>query len=252
MSYPQSSDVTSGQPTAAAHYNNLRADALYLGNVPSDSKTLAGFLNRHAEHLSLQIIATNRLRVPYSINKPPTIMINGCLLQTSANVDLPSNQFSGAAATWYVFAVRSAGSTTFTLAVNSSSAEATDQWLIGEAVWDGSNINSVTCYFAPAAQLSTADYDSGWFAVAYSNTYTKAHGFGQTPRLVVLFWSASSSGATLNVPATSVTNVSNPMSPLGFDSTNVIVITGDSSSQGTLRTTQGSSASGYYRIQAWK
>ncbi len=31
MAYPLSSEVSAGQPTASAHYNNLRDDALYLG-----------------------------------------------------------------------------------------------------------------------------------------------------------------------------------------------------------------------------
>jgi hypothetical protein len=252
LTYPLSSSVTAGQPTAADHYNNLRADALYLGNDSVDSKTLAGFLNRHVEHLSLEVLDSTRLRVPYEINKPPTLMINGCLLQASANVDLGTNQFSGAAATWYVFAVRSAESTTFTLAVNTSSAEATDQRLIGEAVWDGSVVNSIICYFTPTAQLSDADYDSGWFAVTISATYTKAHGLGQTPRLVTLFWSASSSGASENIPVTAVGYSSNSYPVMGFDSTYLYVTTGDSASAGTIRSTRAISASGYYRFRAWK
>ena len=252
MTYPQSSEVTPGQPTAAAHYNNLRADALYLGNDSADSKSLAGFLNRHAEFMSLEVLNSTRLRVPYSINQPPTLMINGCLLQASANVDLASNQFSGSAATWYVFAVRSAESTTFTLAVNTSSAEATDQRLIGEAVWDGSAITAVTCYFTPAAQLCPADYDSGWFGVSYNTTYTKAHGLGQTPRQVILVWSASSTGASENIPVTSVGNNSNGFPVLGYDSTYIYATTGDSASSGTVRSTRVTSASGYYRFMAWK
>jgi hypothetical protein len=252
MPYPLSSEVTPGQPTAAAHYNNLRADALYLGNDSADSKSLAGFLNRHAEFMSLEVLNSTRLRVPYSINQPPTLMINGCLLQASANVDLPSSQFSGSAATWYVFAVRSVESTTFTLSVNTSSAEAPDQRLIGEAVWDGSVISSVTCYFTPVARLATADYDSGWFAVAYNSTYTKAHGLGQTPRQVILLWSASSAGASENIPVTAVGLSSNCVPVLGFDSTYLYATTGDSATSGTVKSTRAVSASGYYRFMAWR
>lgn len=252
MTYPQSAQVIAGQPTAAAHYNNLRADALYLGNDSADSKSLAGFFNRHAEFINLEVLNSTRLRVPYSINQPPTLMINGCLLQASANVDLPSNQFNGSAATWYVFAVRSAESTTFTLAVNTSSAEATDQRLIGEAYWDGSAITTVACYFTPTTQLAKADYDSGWFGVSFNTTYTKAHGLGQTPRLVILLWSASSTGASENIPVTSVGNNSNGFPVLGFDSTYVYATTGDSASSGTVRSTRITSGSGYYRFLAWK
>lgn len=252
MTYPLSSEVTSGQPTAADHYNNLRSDALYLGNADTDSKSMAGFLNRHAEHLSLEVLSSTRVRVPYEINKPPTLMINGYMLQAAANVDLASGLISGSAATWYIFAVRSAGSTSFTLAANTSSAEATDQRLIGECVWSGSAVSSVTCYFSPDAQLSSADYDSGWFAVVYNNTYSKAHGLGQTPRLVALLWSASSTGASENIPVYTVTYGSNPDACYGFDSTYCYVTCGDGSSSGCIRSTRANSASGYYRFLAWK
>jgi hypothetical protein len=252
MTYPLSSSVTAGQPTAAEHYNNLRADALYLGNGNADSKSLAGFLNRHAEFMSLEVLNSTRLRVPYTINQPPTLIINGYLLQASANVDLPSNQFSGGAATWYVFAVRSTESTTFTLAVNTSSAEATDYRLIGEAVWDGSTISSATCYFTPTAKLAAADYDSGWFAVTYNSTYTKAHGLGQTPRQVLLVWSASSTGATENIPVTVVGYSNNSFPVIGYDSTYLYATTGDSATAGTVKSIRAISASGYYRFMAWK
>lgn len=183
MTYPISEEVTPGQPTASAHYNNLRRDALRLGNADVDSLTIAGFLNRHFEHMNLQYLATNRVRVPHSINQPPTLMINGCLLQATASVDLPSNQFTGVAALWYIFAVRTPGSTTFTLAVNTAAAEATDQRLIGECYWDGENIlvPSIKCYFQPVLALSAADYDSGWFAVTTGATYTKNHMLAALP-----------------------------------------------------------------------
>jgi hypothetical protein len=252
MPYPLSSPVTAGQPTASEHYNNLRLDALHLGAAEIDSKTLGGFLNRHAEHMTLERLDTTRVRVPHEINKPPTLMINGYMLQASANVDLPTGVISGAAATWYIFAVRSAESTTFTLTANTSSAEATDQRLIGAAVWTGSYISSVLCYFDLGVKLPIADYDSGWFAVTYNTTYSKAHGFGQLPRLVALFWSSSATGATENIPVFVVTSGSSPISILGFDSSVINATTGDSSSQGTLKSTRGNSAAGYYRMVAWK
>ncbi len=146
-----------------------------------------------------------RVRVPYQINKPPTLMINGYMLQASANVDLATGVISGAAATWYIFAVRSAESSTFTLTANTSAAEATDQRLIGEAVWSGTAITAVLCYFDLGVKLPVADFDSGWFAVTYNTTYSKAHGLAQTPRFVALFWSSSATGATENIPVFLVT-----------------------------------------------
>jgi hypothetical protein len=256
MTYPLSNNVTAGQPTAADHYNNLRADALRLGNADADSVNLATFFKRYVDSFTINYLATNRLIVPYSVTTPPTIMINGCLLQATASVALPAGQFSGAAATWYIFAVRTAGSTSFTLIVNTSAVEGTDQRLVGECVFDGSNITSVTCYFTPVAGLAAADYDSGWFAVSAGNTYTKAHGLGQAPRQVVLLWNSASNGSSSSIPV-QVVYSSSPAggfySPVYFNGTNVIAITGSGSSSGTtVNSTFGQATSGYWRILAWK
>jgi hypothetical protein len=255
MTYPLSTEVTAGQPTACDHYNKLRRDALRLGNADADSLTLAGFLNRHFEHMNLQYLATNRLRVPYAINQPPTLMINGCLLQATANVDLPSNQFTGVAATWYIFAVRSAGSTTFTLAVNTAAAEATDQRLIGECYWDGSNVVtlSIKCYFQPVLSLSNADYDSGWFAATYAATYTKAHAMGAFPRLVVLYHATDAVGTSEWVPVQVVQNGNEVRPIIGWDSTYIYITTGQNGAySATLYSMRRSSVSGYYRLLAWR
>ena len=103
MSYPLSSPVTAGQPTAADHYNNLRKDALRLGQADADAVPIGTFFQRFTQALDIEILATNRLRVPYIAINPPTVMIKGYMCQATANVDLPSSQFSGAAATWYIF-----------------------------------------------------------------------------------------------------------------------------------------------------
>ena len=253
MTYPLSSEVTAGQPTAAAHYNNLRQDSLYLGNEAANSLPLANFLNRHFEHLNLQYLATNRLRVPYSVAQPPTLMINGCMLQAAANVDLPSNQFSGAAATWYIFAVRSDGSTTFTLTVNTSAAEATDQRLIGECNWDGTTVTAVKCYFTPSASLAAADYDSGWFAVGSNTYYSKTHGLGVIPRFVLILWNNAGTGAGPNYPVFMIASAypaSGYYVPYYADETVVYMRTG--STAGTCASNIASSCAGFWRILAWK
>ena len=255
MTYPLSSEVTSGQPTRVTDYNNLRRDALMLSNADVDSQNLAGFLNRHFEHMSIIYLATNRLRVPHQINQPPTLMINGYMLQASANVDLPSSQFTGVACTWYIFAVRSAGSKTFTLAVNTAAAEATDQRLIGECYWDGSNIDqsSIKCYFLPVLPLSTADYDSGWFGVTYNTTYTKAHSLGARPRLIQVYFCSSSTGTGIWI-LVSVVNNNGLVSNIGSsDASNIYLITGTSSSYAAVVcSTSMTAISGYYRVLAWK
>lgn len=135
--YPASLDVSAGQPTSYLQYNRLRADALRFGAVASDAVPLGQFLNRYISGLQLVSIPTNRLRVPVDPLFPPTLMINGYMCQAAAQVDLPSNSFSGPSATWYVFANRVPGSSAFTLSVNTNPAESVDQRLIGSCRWDG-------------------------------------------------------------------------------------------------------------------
>ena len=63
------------------------------------------------------------------------------MVQAVANVDLAAGEKpAGAAADYYIFANRVAGSTTFTLTVDTSITEAANQRLIGRFYWDGSAI----------------------------------------------------------------------------------------------------------------
>jgi len=66
MTYPLSSDVIAGQPTAADHYNNLRADALRMGQAVADSAFMPDLLNRYEQNLTIIPLSTDRLRVPAS------------------------------------------------------------------------------------------------------------------------------------------------------------------------------------------
>ncbi len=251
MTYPLSSPVTAGQPTAADHYNNLRKDALNLGQADADVVNLGNFFKRFYQGVSLQYLATNRVRVPYSASNPPTLMINGFMLQAVANVDLPSGLISGAAATWYIFANRTAGSTTFTLSANTSASEGTDQRLIGQAYWDGSSLGLIVCYLSNNS-IPTADYDSGWFAATYNMTYTRPHGLANTPRLVTLYHSSDSAGVSEWVLVTVIQHGELVISPLGFDATNIYVQTGGFSGYGaTCYSMRRSSNAGYYRLFAW-
>lgn len=254
MSYPLSNDVSAGQPTAASHYNNLRADSLFLGQSPTDAVPIGAFIQRYVDNIKLEYLATNRLRVPYVTTRPPTLMIGGCMCQAVANVDLPSNSFSGAAATWYIFARRSPGSSAFTLEVNTSNAETTSTRLIGEVNWDGSNLNPGSLKVYTGVLLPNADYDSGWFSVASNTLYTKAHNLGQPPRLFTLFHSAVSapgSGDEL-VRVTVVTHSGGIMDVVGTDGTNIYVKTGYDGAYGTSYSTRRYSGAGYYRVQAWR
>lgn len=229
----------------------MRADAVHLGQAETDAVDLSVFFKRYAAGIRLERLEPNRLRVPYVSSNPATLMINGFMLQAQANVDLASGLISGGAAVWYVFAVRTAGSKTFTLAVNTSSSESTDQRLIGQVYWDGSSLGAINCYFSNTA-LPVADYDSGWFAVTTNTTYTKNHGLGANPRLVSLWHSADAAGTSEWVQITIAgASASYERDILGTTSANIIISTGNTTNLSTAASTRRGSDGGYYRIFAW-
>lgn len=43
--------------------------------------------------------------------------------------------------------------------------------------------------------VPSPDWDSGWFAISHTSTYTKAHGLATIPRLIFIFVAASASPA---------------------------------------------------------
>lgn len=147
MAYPLSSAVTAGQPTAADHYNNLRLDALYLGQLATDAVALGSLLAKYERGITLQHLSTNRVRVPATTLKPVMLMIDGVMCVAVNNVDLAAGSApSGSAAIWYLFAVRTAGSTTFTLDVNTSDTETAGKRRIGGFYWNGTKIEGGSLY----------------------------------------------------------------------------------------------------------
>ncbi len=147
MPYPLSSEVNPGQPTASAHYNNLRSDALYLGMGSDHAASLGTLLGRYEEGLRLELLGTDRVRVPASLEYPVQLMVNGVMLCSTVNIDLSAgSKPGGAAAQYYVFVVRSAYNQSFSLDVNTTSIESTDRRRIGGFYWDGSQIESSSIY----------------------------------------------------------------------------------------------------------
>jgi len=250
MTYPLSSDVSSGQPTASAHYNNLRKDALYLGQLAADSLTVGDFFSRFAANIKLNYLATNRVRVVYNAYHPAAIVIGGCLLKAAANIDLAAGYFSGAASLFYIHAVRTAGSSTFTLSVNTTPVDSTTSRVIGTCYWDGTNISNVISYY-DSGGLPQADYDSGWFAVAYNNTYTKAHNLGSIPRLVVVYHATDAAGTSDWIPVFHLNDTSTTKGGLSFNTSQIILFCANASDRGTCFSFLRSSGSGYYRVLAW-
>lgn len=252
MTYPNSSDVSSGQPTAAAHYNNLRKDALTLGQAPADSLNLADFFARHAANIKLTYLATNRIRVLFNSYHPAVVMVGGCMLKATANIDLPAGYFAGGAATFYIHAVRTPGSTTFTINANTTPVESATSRVIGTCYWDGTNISNILSYYLSDLNLPQSDYDSGWFAVSYNTTYTKAHGLSEMPRLVILFHSTAADGSSDWVRVFHTYDGTSTKAVLSANATNIIITTGNNASNGCCFAYMRVSGSGYYRVLAWK
>jgi len=141
MSYPESANVSAGDATLATHYNNLRADAVHLGQVAADSVDLGTLLERYESRLAIERLDTNKLRIVASAVAPVSLLIDGYLCQAVANVDLDAGEVpSGAANVFYIFANRTDSSTTFTLTVSLTSTEDTNKRRIGRFYWDGSKI----------------------------------------------------------------------------------------------------------------
>jgi len=141
MTYPESANVSAGDATLASHYNNLRADGVFLGQVTADSVPLGTMLERYVTRLTVELLSTNKIRVPASADAPVSLLIDGYLCQAVANVDLDAGDVpSGAASAYYIFANRADSSTTFTLTVSTSNSEASNKRRIGRFYWDGSAI----------------------------------------------------------------------------------------------------------------
>jgi len=105
-----------------------------------------------------------------------------------------------ASTTYYVYAIGSATTdTVFTIKV-SLSATAPDGVTYYKRL--GSFYNDASSNIATATITNDNDtsiissYDSGWFAVSGSSSYTKTHSLGTTKLIILLYFSASSDGSS--------------------------------------------------------
>jgi len=141
MSYPMSSDVVAGDATLASQYNNLHSDALFAGQAAADAAPIASLLENYESRLKIIRSGTTLLQVSADASSPVSLMVDGVMVQATANVVLAAGDApSGVASTFYIFANRTAGSTTFTLSVSTSPTEAANQRRIGRFYWDGTKI----------------------------------------------------------------------------------------------------------------
>ncbi len=96
MTYPLSNPVNVGDPTEADQYNNLRTDALYLGNDPAASGTLRDLLCQAWGTITLARISGTEIRLSASASAAAAVTIGGIihavtedLILTVSAVDFP-------------------------------------------------------------------------------------------------------------------------------------------------------------------
>lgn len=138
MTFPLSSAVNVGDATEAAQYNNLRTDALYLGNDPAGSGNLLQLLYHSMGTISLTRVSGTTIRLNASETDPCALMIGGriCSVSTDKTV-LLSGTVLRAAGRYYVFAVAQSNGS-FELAAGSEAPA--DGRMIGTFLWDGTGI----------------------------------------------------------------------------------------------------------------
>ena len=139
MTFPLSSAVNVGDATEASQYNNLRKDALYLGNDPAASGNLLQLLYQSMGPVSLTRISATAIRLNASADEPCALVIGGVIcVATSDLTVLLSSVTLQTAGRYYVYAVgQSNGS--FTLSAANQNAPANSR-KIGTFLWDGTGI----------------------------------------------------------------------------------------------------------------
>ena len=140
MTYPLSFPISPGDPTLASQYNNLRSDALLLGQAPAEAVTIGQLLERYESRLTLHKLNAAQVRVPASMDEPVSLFVDGFLLQALENIDLPTGSAPSGAGTWYVFANRATGSASFALSISTSPTENSEQRRIGRFYFNGTVI----------------------------------------------------------------------------------------------------------------
>ena len=150
MTYPLSSAVSVGDATEASQYNNLRSDALYLGNDPAGSGNLLQLLYQSMGLISLTRVSSTEIQLNASAGSPCGLMIGGKIISVAANLTITLTSTAlQTAGRYYLYAVaQSDGSFILQAGTNTP----TDGRMIGTFLWDGSGI-------IPGTLHNAAEYD---------------------------------------------------------------------------------------------
>ena len=154
MSYPNSTDVVSGQATEAAQYNNLRSDALYLGGDAAASGNIRELLYQYRGPLSLQR-NVGGVTLNASEDAPVSMMIGGVIRSVAGSVSVSVDAaLYTEACRLYLFAAADAAA--FTLKVSDSAVERAGTRLIGSFLWSGKAVIPDTVRSAAEMEIQAA------------------------------------------------------------------------------------------------
>lgn len=140
MTYPLSSAVSVGDPTEASQYNNLRADALYLGNDPETSGNVAQLLCTAAGSVRLAKTDQSVITLSASGSTPCAVVIGGKIYSVTENLTLTVSVLETEHGRYMIYAV-SEEDGTFTLEYRFYGfTPPENSRLIGTFLWDGEGI----------------------------------------------------------------------------------------------------------------
>ena len=138
MSYPLSSAVTAGQATEADQYNDLRRDALYLGQDPACSGNLLELLYQGSGDIRLTRVSAASIRLEASEEAPCALMIGGRICSVRSEVTLSLNSAVLPAPGRYgIYAV---GGTDGSFSLRASAGAPAGGRQIGTFLWSGGGI----------------------------------------------------------------------------------------------------------------
>lgn len=151
MTYPLSHSVSVGDATEAAQYNNLRMDALCLGNDPESSGTLLQLLSAGMGNVRLSRTSLTSITLSASEAEPCALVIDGKIYAVTADLVYsyvaPDTVWRGRL---YLSAVP-AEDGSFTL--TAGAAVPAGARMIGTFLWDGAGI-------IPGTVRNCAEYEA--------------------------------------------------------------------------------------------
>ena len=138
MSYPNSSPVSAGDPTEAVQYNNLRKDAVYLGNEPGASGTLLDLLYQTAGAIRLSRNGKTGIRLTAGADDPCGVMIDGAIFTAREVLDLTvsADDFPQGGK----YGIYAAGQRDGSFRLEAGSETLSGRRRIGSFIWSGSGI----------------------------------------------------------------------------------------------------------------